>query len=200
MGTRTDEQATLDHKVADIAAELHLVVADTEYQGVGWDLGEMGEGLHIRYWSHKFEVSGWMPRDREEASHIYEHSPHIKVSPTRTSLAIAKDIRRRLMPGYLLASNKAKARIQEYLGKVADRDYLGDQLYEILEGNSVTAGKALPRISGTRIVSRYGTEESDSEYVSFELTPGGSTVNVKLQLSNAEAIDLARYLTGKSIK
>lgn len=200
MGTRADEQATLDRKVASIAAELHLVVADTEYRGVGWDLGKMGEGLHIRHWDHKFEISGWMPRDREEASHIYEHSPSIKVSPTRTSVAIARDIQRRLMPGYVEAADKARGRIQDYLDKVADRDYLGDQLHKILEGNSITAGKALIRNRGQRVISRYGTEESDPKYVSFELTPGWPTVKVEIQLTNAEALDLARYLTGKGTK
>jgi len=154
----------------------HVVLSDDAAPGRGIEFKSYMQG------GARFEVSGQLPSQGGS----WWRSPSITVSQDRTPRAIAGDINRRLLPGYLALWEKRRADIERHLSE--DAEHL--QRYELLR-------KAAPDL--TTFYHNHPVLSSDS----FRFSKGKvrmhrryDRLTLELSLSFAQVLQILFFLQG----
>lgn len=92
-----------------------LYMRRDKYISRKWDK-EVGKTVYLDDWEiQTIEISGTWPRDKHgNVNHPYGEKHSICCNPKRGAGAVAKDIERRLMPGYLEAYRKMAGQAQRH--------------------------------------------------------------------------------------
>jgi len=171
----------------------------TEYDDQITLVGPRGERLALnRAGSHRsgaagrrMTITGQLPADLLEHTATADANPTIGVDHTRPADAIARDIARRVLPGYHAARQAARARQIEEYAHTRIRDERAARLAAHLGGDA----RAWDADSRRRVVVRTGSRHRNQPEARFELTADPNRdVEVALTLPAAHAELLAQFL------
>lgn len=159
--------------------------------------GPQGERLRLRRaGSHhsgaagrRMSVHGMLPHDLLPHSHTADENPTIGVDSTRPAEQLARDIARRVLPGYHAARQAARCRQVEAYAHARIREDRADRVAALIGATVSTPD------SRGNVYVRVGSRHRDEPEARFELRADpGRDVDVTLTLPPAAAMRLAELL------